>query len=247
MGGRSSTFARPEADGRRGGDEPLPPDRHGPAAVSDRSAAALDHLRSSADGQTFLLANFQSEEVSPPTYARPQLDGGAEEIDAACFRHSPRPLRDPRAARRGRDGRGLQGEGHAARAHRRDQGAAGAVGAVGGGAPAVRAGGEDDLAALPSTHLRALRRRTGGRDRVSRDGASRGGDARRAAREGCAAAGADAAVRRRDRGRSGQGAPAGDRAPGPEARQRDADEVGREAARLRAGEGDGAGRRRSRA
>ncbi len=44
----------------------------------------------------------------------------------------------------------------------------------------------------------------------------------------------------RDRRRAGQGAPAGDRAPGPEARQRDADEVRREASRLRAGEGDGA-------
>ena len=40
-----------------------------------------------------------------------------------------------------------------------------------------------------------------------------------------------------DRRRTGQGAPAGDRAPGPEAGQRHADEVGREAARLRAGEG----------
>ena len=62
-----------------------------------------------------------------------------------------------------------------------------------------------------------------------------------APREGCAAARADAAVRRRDRRRAGQGAPAGDRAPGSEARQRDADEVGREAPRLRAGQGDGAG------
>ena len=63
----------------------------------------------------------------------------------------------------------------------------------------------------------------------------------RAAREGCAAAGADAALRGRDRRRSGQGAPAGDRAPGPQARQRDADEVGSEAARFRAGQGDSAG------
>ena len=47
-------------------------------------------------------------------------------------------------------------------------------------------------------------------------------------------------VRDRDRRRAGQGAPAGDRASGPEARQRDADEVGREAARLRPGQGDGA-------
>ena len=49
----------------------------------------------------------------------------------------------------------------------------------------------------------------------------------------------------RDRRCAGQGAPAGDRAPGPEARQRDADEVGRQASRLRPGQGDGTGERRS--
>ncbi len=59
--------------------------------------------------------------------------------------------------------------------------------------------------------------------------------------KGRAAARADAALRRRDRRRARQGAPAGDRAPGPEARQRDADEVGREAARLRPGQGHRAG------
>ena len=64
--------------------------------------------------------------------------------------------------------------------------------------------------------------------------------------KGAAAARADAALRDGDRRRAGQGAPAGDRAPGPEARQRDADEVGREAARLRTGQGDGAGLSRSR-
>ena len=46
----------------------------------------------------------------------------------------------------------------------------------------------------------------------------------------------------RDRRRARQGAPPGDRASGPEARQRDAHEVGREAARLRAGEGHRAAR-----
>ena len=59
--------------------------------------------------------------------------------------------------------------------------------------------------------------------------------------EGSAAARADAAVRRGDRRRSGQGAPAGDRASGPEAGQRDDHEVGREAPRLRPGEGDDTG------
>ena len=56
--------------------------------------------------------------------------------------------------------------------------------------------------------------------------------------QGRAAARADAAVRDGDRRRAGQGAPAGDRAPGSEARQRDADEVGRQAPGLRAGQGD---------
>ena len=65
-----------------------------------------------------------------------------------------------------------------------------------------------------------------------------GRDARGSAGEGLAAARADAPVRDGDRRRAGQGAPAGDRASGPEARQRDADEVGREAARLRSGQGD---------
>ncbi len=42
--------------------------------------------------------------------------------------------------------------------------------------------------------------------------------------QGSAVAGADAALRDRDRRRARQGAPAGDRAPGPEARQRHAHE-----------------------
>ena len=53
-----------------------------------------------------------------------------------------------------------------------------------------------------------------------------------------------AALRRRDRRRARQGAPAGNRPPRSEARQRDADEVGREAARLRPGEGPAPGARR---
>ena len=54
--------------------------------------------------------------------------------------------------------------------------------------------------------------------------------------KGAAADRAGPALRDRDRRRARQGAPAGDRAPGPEARQRHAHEVGREAARLRPGE-----------
>ena len=88
--------------------------------------------------------------------------------------------------------------------------------------------------------MRAVRRRSRGRHRVPGDGAARGRDAVGTPREGAAAARSDAAVRRRDRRCAGQGSPPGDRAPGPEARQRDADAVGREAARLRSGQGHGA-------
>ena len=59
------------------------------------------------------------------------------------------------ASRRGRDGRGLQGERHAARAHGRGQGAPVTPLAERGGSAALRAGGEDDLAAL-APHICAL-------------------------------------------------------------------------------------------
>ena len=124
----------------------------------------------------------------------------------------------------------------------RGQGAAAAaVGVARRSRAAVRARGEDDLAAVAPAHLRALRRRQRGRDRVPRHGAARGRDARRiGSRKGPLPLEQTLRYGQRDRGRARQGAPAGDRAPGPEARQRDADEVGREAARLRPGEGDGA-------
>ena len=69
--------------------------------------------------------------------------------------------------------------------------------------------------------------------RLPRHGVPRGRDARRAAGQGRAALRAAPALRHRDRRRAGQGAPAGNRAPGLEARQRHADEVGRQAPRLR--------------
>ena len=90
--------------------------------------------------------------------------------------------------------------------------------------------------------MRPLRRGTRGRDRVPRHGAPRRRALERPAGQGRAPARADAAVRRRDRGRARQGAPAGDRASGPQARQRDDHEVGREAARLRSRQGDGGAR-----
>ena len=74
-------------------------------------------------------------------------------------RNAPRPLRDRRADRRRRHGRGLPGAGHAARPRRRGQGPSAEPVLFPAGAPALRARGEDDLAALPSAHLRALRRR----------------------------------------------------------------------------------------
>ena len=112
------------------------------------------------------------------------------------------------------------------------------------GAPAVRARGET-ISQLSHPHICALYDigREGETEYLVMEyleGETLGG----ASREGRVAARADAALRRRDRRRAGQGAPAGDRPSGPEARQRDADEVGSEASRFRAGEGDGAGGRR---
>ena len=82
----------------------------------------------------------------------------------------------------------------------------------------------------------AVRRRARGRDRVSRHGVPGRRDARGQDREGAAAARPAAADRCADRRCARQGAPARDRAPRPEAGQRDAHAVGREAARLRPGE-----------
>ena len=94
----------------------------------------------------------------------------------------------------------------------------------------------DDLAALPFEHLRALRRGEPGRHRVPRHGVPGGRDAGGPARAGTAAARADAAVRDPDRGRARQGAPAGDRPSGSEARQRHGHEVRNQAGGFRAGE-----------
>ncbi len=159
----------------------------------------------------------------------------------ALYRNQARSIRDPFSFGRRRDGGGLQGERHAARAHGRGQGPAGAPVVFRRGAAALRARGEDDLAALAPAHLRAARRRPRGRDRLPRHGVPRRGDAVGSPREGTAAARADVPLRPGDRRRSGQGAPAGDRAPGSEAGKRHVDEVRGQAARLRSGQGDGAG------
>ncbi len=167
--------------------------------------------------------------------------GGADESRRG---NEARALRDPRAHRRRRDGRGVQGAGYAPRAYGRGQGASASPVGESGAAPALRARGQDDLADFPPAHLRPLRRQPRGRDRVPRHGIPRGRDAGRPAGQGAAAGRAAAALRHRDRRRARQGPPPGDRPPGPEAGQRDADEVGREAARLRPREVPGGGARR---
>ena len=78
-------------------------------------------------------------------------------------------------------------------------------------------------------------------DRLPGHGVSRGRDARRPAARGALPLDQVLALRDRDRRRARQGAPAGHRPSRPEARQRHADEDGREAARLRPGEARGAG------
>ena len=70
-----------------------------------------------------------------------------------------------------------------------------------------------------------------------RHGADRGRDAHGAPREGADGARAAPADRDADRRRARQGAPAGDRPPGPQAGERHADEGRREATRLRPREG----------
>ena len=89
------------------------------------------------------------------------------------------------AARRGRDGRGLPGAGHAPRPRGGGQGPAARTDGFRAGAPALRARGEDDLPALASAHLRALRRRAGrARPNTWSWSSSRGRRSRTASRRG---------------------------------------------------------------
>ena len=126
----------------------------------------------------------------------------------------------------------------------RDQGALVAPLHERGDPAAVRARGEDDLAALPSAHLRAVRRRHArARPSTSSWSISRARRWRIASGRAPLPSRAGPALRDRDRRRARQGAPAGDRPPRPEARQRHADEDRREAARLRPGEAPGERRR----
>ena len=211
--------------------------------TTGRAAADLDVADLHAHGRVafplahrhFNLPDARGPEVSARRATHPYVVRCAR-LGSHRWR-PPRPLRDPRADRRGRDGGGVQGARHAARADGRRQGTSPAPFFFARGPAALRAGSENDLAALAPPHLRAVRRGARRRARVPGDGAARGRDALGSACQGTAAARSDAALRSRDRRRARQGAPAGDRAPRPEARQRDADAVGREAARLRAREG----------
>ena len=107
---------------------------------------------------------------------RVSLRGGRLDVSlAAGTKLGPYEILAP--ARRGRDGRGLQRARHAARAHVAVKVLPQHLSASAGGPPALRARGEDGLAALASAHLRALRRRARGRDRLPGDGAPRGRDA----------------------------------------------------------------------
>src|SRR5438876_350954 len=90
--------------------------------------------------------------------SRPDGDFRRKSRDARR-RHPLRPVRGRQRGRRRRRGRGLPRPRHAPRADGCRQSPAVAPLREPGGPPAVRAGGEDDLAALPSAHLRALRRR----------------------------------------------------------------------------------------
>src|SRR5258706_5477481 len=104
-------------------------------------------------------------------------------------------VRDRRAARRGRDGGGVPGARYAIGARGCDQSPAGATLVLSGSPPAVRAGGQDDLAALAPAYLRALRRGESGRRRVPGHGAAGRRDADRSAGPWTPAAGTAPQVR----------------------------------------------------
>ena len=104
---------------------------------------------------------------------------------------------------------------------------------------AVRSRGAGDLAARPSAHLRALRRRRGARHGVSRHAVSRGRDAGGSARRKARSRSTESlTLGDSDRRRARQGAPRRDRPSRSQARQHHADQSGREAARFRTGEGE---------
>ena len=121
-------------------------------------------------------------------------------LDDSCCRHASRPLRDPRAHRRGRDGRGVPGEGPAPRPRGGDQGAAGDV--LLADADRLRRFEQEAKAAGVLNHPEhhgGLRHRNRGRRALRRPGAARRGDAARGA---LAAGGSPRARRSTTRSRS---------------------------------------------
>jgi hypothetical protein len=148
-------------------------------------------------------------------------------------RPAARIVRDPIRHRRRRHGRSLQGTRHSSRPSRRDQSPVSRVCIRSAIQSTVRSRGARHLAARAPVHLRVIRRRRAGRHGVSRDAASRGRDTDPPARARRVAASRRADDRGRDRRRAGQGASVRHRPSRSETRQRDADEVGREAARFR--------------
>ena len=224
-------FAGPEAHGGRSPRGRRLPGRRAPAALC-RFACARATPRNkyapSPDGQRFLFAApLGRESMSPTTIVLnwPATLGKYAVSLTAGTRLGPYEIVAPIGA-------GGMGEVYKAKDTRLERTVAVKVlpqhlSVVAGDPAAVRARGEDDLAAVALEHLRAVRRRQRGRRRVPGDGAARGRDAFRSPRprarcrwsRRCAFGDAD-------HRRAGQGAPAGDRAPGPEARQRDDHEVG---------------------
>ena len=142
-------------------------------------------------------------------------------------------------------GAGGMGEVYKARDTRLDRTVAVKVLAQQGSSPEVRQRFEREARTISQlsrpAHLRAVRRRAGGRDRLSRHGVSRGRADVQPVGQGTAAARANAALWHRDRECAGEGASPGNRPPGSEAFEPDGDEDGGQAPRLRAREGDGAG------
>ena len=171
---------------------------------------------------------------SDRTLPRKTIESPAEIPMTIQAGHPPRALRDPRADRRGRHGRGLPGEGHAPRAAtsrsrscrrtcppRPSSASASSARRRRSRSSRTRTSARSTTSATrtaPTTSSwstsRARRSRTG-------SAAGRSRSSRRSASAIEIADALDTAHRQRHR------------APGPEARQRDADEVGREAARLR--------------
>ena len=149
--------------------------------------------------------------------------------DATHTRHQARTLRSRRPARRGRHGRGVSRPRHAPWPRRRHQGATAAPEFEPGGPHALRARGEDHLELEPPEHLHVVRHRPRGGHRLPRHGAGGGRNPGPAPGEGPAGFVGGAETRGAGGRCARPCAPRRGDPPGPEARERDADEEWREA------------------